>query len=99
MCISVSVWVGLYMCVCAFVHACECVAAYVYGRVAEGRGVCVCVCVCVMGNAVQGRDNGKTRRGPASPLIPPDTSPRGQDLLQVNAGDLQYAKQACLSVS
>lgn len=35
----------------------------------------------------------------ALPLIPPDMPPEGRDLLQVNTGDLQYAKQARLTLS
>lgn len=39
-------------------------------------------------------DNGEKKRGvPPSPLIPPDASPEGQDLLQVNAAPSVYAKQ------
>lgn len=45
-----------------------------------------------------GCDNGKLCEAPDLPLIPSDMPPEGRDLLQVNAGDLQYAKQACLTL-
>ena len=49
--VSISLWLGLYMCVCMYVQVfmcvCVCVCVFACVCVCVCLHVCVCVCVCV----------------------------------------------------